>query len=52
MNQPTLIHIKPNEYIERLPRYLFAVNLDRCMRSRNTLNDLSNTMFVPNKTKD
>ena len=52
MNQPTLIHINPNEYIERLPCYSFAVNLDRCMQSRNTLNDMSNRMPVPNKTKD
>ena len=29
--------------------YPFAVNLDRCVRSRNILNDLSNRECVPNK---
>ena len=29
-----------------------AVNLDQCVRSCNTLNDLFNKVCVPNKTKD
>ena len=28
------------------------VKLDRCVGSRNTLNDLSNKSCVPNKTED
>ena len=32
--------------------YLFAVKLDSCVGSCNTLNDLSNKVFVPNKTED
>ena len=42
ITQPTLINLYPNEYIERLCYYPFAVNLDRCMEKCNTLNDLSN----------
>ena len=30
----------------------FAVKFDRCVGSCNTLNDLSNKLFIPNKTKD
>ena len=30
----------------------FAVNLDKCMVSCNTVNDLSNTVSVPSKIKD
>ena len=29
----------------------FVVNLDRCVQSFNTLNDLSNKVCVPNKTE-
>ena len=32
--------------------YLFAVKSDRSVGSCNTLNDLSNKVCVPNKTKD
>ena len=31
--------------------YPFAVKLDRCVGSCNTLNDLSNKVYVPNKTE-
>ena len=30
----------------------FAVKLDRCVGSCNTLNDLSNKVCIPNKTED
>ena len=30
----------------------FAVKWDRYIRSRNILNDLSNKVFIPNKTED
>ena len=52
MTQPTLINFYPKEYIEGLRYYLFAVNLDRCMVSCNTLNDLSNKVCVSNKTEE
>ena len=32
--------------------YSFVLDLDRCMESYNTLDDLSNKVCVPNKTKD
>ena len=32
--------------------YLFAVKLCRCVRSCDTINDLSNKVCIPNKTKD
>ena len=39
--QPTLINL-----------HLFAVKLDRCAESCNTLNDLSNKVYVTNKAED
>ena len=38
----TLINLHPNEYSKELHYYPFAVKLDRCVGSCNTLNDLSN----------
>ena len=32
--------------------YTYPVNLDRCMESCNTRNDLCNDVCVPNKTED
>ena len=32
--------------------YLFAIKLNRCVGSCNTLNDLSNEVCVPDKTED
>ena len=52
MAQPTLINFHPNEYSQELHYYLFAVNLDRCVGSCNTINDLPNKVCVRNKTKD
>ena len=52
MIQPTLINLHPNEYSQKFHYYSFAVKLDRCVGSCNTLNDLSNKVCVPNKTKD
>ena len=52
MTQPTPINLHPNKYSQKLHYYPFAVNLDRCVRSCNTLNDLSNKVCVPNKTED
>ena len=50
--QPTLINLHPNQYTQGLHYYPFAVNLDRCVGSYNTLNDLSNTVCVPNNAED
>ena len=49
--QPTLINLHPNEYIQGLRYYPCAVNLDRCIGSCNTLNDLSDKVYVSNKTE-
>ena len=50
MTQPTIINLHLNEYIQGLHYYPFPVNLDRCVRSCNTLNDLSNKVCAPNET--
>ena len=51
MIQPTLFNLHRNEYSQDLQYYPFAVKLDRCVRSCNALNNLSNKVFVPNKTR-
>ena len=50
--QTTIISLHPNEYSEEFHYYPFVIKLDRCVRSCNTLNDLSNKVCVPNKTED
>ena len=50
--QPILINLHPNDYSQELHYYPFALKLDRCVKSCNTLNDLSNRVRVQNKTKD
>ena len=50
MIQPTPINLHPNEYSQEFHYYPFAVKLDRCVGSCNTLNDLSNIVCVPHKT--
>ena len=52
MSHPTLVNLDPNEYIERIRYYPFAVNLGRCTGKCNTLNDLSKRMYSPNKKED
>ena len=37
---------------QRLPYFPFALNLDRCVESSNTLNNLSNKVYIPNETDD
>ena len=44
--------LHPNEYSQELHYYPFAVNLDRCVGSSNTMNDLSNKVCVSDKTDD
>ena len=50
--QPTPINLHPNEYRQEVRYCPFAVKLDRCVGSCNTLNGLSNKVCVPNKTED
>ena len=52
MTQPTLINLHPNKYIQGLQYHPFAINLDRCMESCNTLNYVSNRVCVQSKTKN
>ena len=42
ITRPTLINLHPNEVIQGLHYYPFTVDLDRCIRSCNTLDDTSN----------
>ena len=51
MIQPTIINLHPNEYTQGLHYYPFTINLDKCVGTCNTLNDLSNKVCVPNKTE-
>ena len=50
--QPILINSLLNEYNQELHYYPFAVKLDKCSGSCNTLIDLSNRVCVLNKTED
>ena len=52
MNQPTLINLDPNENSQELHYYLFVVNIDRCARSCNTLDNLSSRVYVRNERED
>ena len=51
-NRATFINLQPNEYSQEFYYYPFAIKLDRCVGSCNTLNDVSNKVCVPNKTED
>ena len=50
--QPTLINLHFNDYNQEFHYYPLAVKLDRCVGSCNTLNDLSNKAYAPDKTED
>ena len=50
MIQPTRINLHP-EYRQEFHYYPFAVKLDRGVGICNTLNDFSNKVCVPNKTR-
>ena len=50
--QPTSINLYANEYSQELHYYLFAVKSDKCIGSCNTLHDLFNKGYVPNKTEN
>ena len=49
--QPTLINLHPDEYSQEFHYYPFVVKVEICVGSCNTLNDLSNKVCIPNKTK-
>ena len=51
MTQPILTNVRPNEYNQQLCYHPFAVNLDRCVGSFNTLNNQSNK-YVFQKKQD
>ena len=46
------MNLHSNEHSQEFHYYSFAVKLDRWTGSCNTLNDLSNKVFVPKKKKD
>ena len=52
MTQPTLINLYPNGYSLEFHYYPFAVKLDRSVGSCNTLNYLSNKVYLSNKTEN
>ena len=47
----TQINLHTNEHNQELLYYPFAFKLDRWVESRNVLNDLSNKVCIPNKTR-
>ena len=51
MIQSTFINLHPNEYSQEFHYHPFAIKLDRCAGSCNTLNDLSNKGCVQIKQK-
>ena len=51
LNLLLLTYTLMNEYSQELHYSPFAVELDKCAGSCNTLNDLSNRVCVPNKTE-
>ena len=51
MTPPTITNLHPNEYTQGLHYNLFAVNLDRCVESCNTVNGLYNRACVLDKTE-
>ena len=52
LSQTAVINLYPSEYSQTFIYYPFAVKLDRCVGSCNTLNELPNKVCVPNKTED
>ena len=50
--QSTLINLYRNEYSQELHYHPFTVKLDECVGGCNTLNDLYNKVYIPNKTGD
>ena len=49
--QPTLIDINSNQYNQELNCNPFVIKLEKCAGSCNTINNLSNRVFVSNTTE-
>ena len=45
------LHCIPIEYSQELHNYLFEIKLDQCVGRCNTLNNISNKVYVSNKTE-
>ena len=52
MTQTALINLHPNEHSEEFHYYPFAVKLDTCIGSCDTVNDFPNKVYFPKKTED
>ena len=52
MIQPVFINLYPNEYSQGIRYYPFAINLDRCVGSYNTLDYLSSRLCVTDKAEE
>ena len=52
MGRPTFVNLNPNKCNQELRYYPFTVNLDRCNRSCNNLNNPSYKTYSPNKTEN
>ena len=52
MNPPTISSLHPDEYSQELRYCPFAVNINRCFRSFNAVDDLSSRVCVPDKTEE
>ena len=50
--QPTHINLHPSEYRQEFHYYPFLVKLYRCVGSCNTLNDLSDIVYIPYNKED
>ena len=44
-------NLHPNEHSQQFHYYPLTIKLDKCVRSCNTLNDLSIKLCIPNKPK-
>ena len=49
--QPFLVNLPPNEYSQEFYYYPFVIKLDSCVGNCNTLNDLSNKVYVLKKNR-
>ena len=52
MNPPTISSLHPDEYSQELRYCPFAVNINRCFRSFNAVDDLYSRVCVPDKTEE
>ena len=52
VTQSIFVYLHPNVCSQKLCYYPLPVKLHRCVGSCNTLNDLSNIVYVPNETED